>query len=399
MGGLHSLSRVAGNMPQKMEGGGVIPTVKTVVVASDMITPYGKGADICRAGLFSGRTAISGLKRFNTKSFQSGQAATIDGLTYHRQDSLVMQMVRALFDGTSAVIPEDANLILASTKGEIDLLERNILEGTGDVSLCNLRSLLEKVSALTGVKDPGTVVSAACASSATAVARAAAMIRSGSSDCVLVVACDGVTEFVYSGFSSLMAIDKSTAKPFDKNRNGLSLGEAAAFVLMMSETRAKREEREIVGEITGWGLSCDANHMTGPSRHAEGLVLSIKKALKSAHINESDVGFIAAHGTGTVYNDAMEMKAFQTVFKNRKRPVYSIKGAIGHTMGATGLVEVIIALRALKDKMVPPTVNLQEADESAHGWVSSEQCPVEKTGKALMTNAGFGGINAALILS
>jgi 3-oxoacyl-(acyl-carrier-protein) synthase len=386
-------------MPQKMEGGRVISTVKAVVVASDMITPYGKGADVCREGLFSGRTAISKLKRFNTKSFQSDQAATIDGLTYHQQGSLVMQMLRSLFDKTSAAIPEDAHLILASTKGEIDLLEKSILEGAGDVSICNLRSLLEKVSSLTGVKDPGMVVSAACASSATAVARAAAMVRNGRSDCVLVVACDSVTEFVYSGFSSLMAIDKSTAKPFDKNRNGLSLGEAAAFVLMMSEPRAKREEREIIGEIAGWGLSCDANHMTGPSRHAEGLVLSIKKALQSARVNERDVGFIAAHGTGTVYNDSMEMKAFHEVFKDGKRPVYSIKGAIGHTMGATGLVELIMALRSLKEKMVPPTVNLQEADEAAHGWVSSEQCPAEKNKKALMTNAGFGGINAALILT
>jgi 3-oxoacyl-[acyl-carrier-protein] synthase II len=95
----------------------------------------------------------------------------------------------------------------------------------------------------------------------------------------------------------------------------------------------------------------------------------------------------------------MEMKAFHAIFKDGKRPVYSIKGAIGHTMGATGLVEIIIALRALKEKMVPPTVNLQEADEAAHGWVSSEQSPVEKNKKALMTNAGFGGINAALILT
>ena len=107
---------------------------------------------------------------------------------------------------------------------------------------CSLTSLLKKVSVLTGVKDAGVVVSAACASSAAAIARAATMIRSKRSDCVLVVACDSVTEFVFSGFSSLMALDKFTARPFDKNRKGLSLGEAAAFVLVMSEARAKQEK-------------------------------------------------------------------------------------------------------------------------------------------------------------
>ena len=103
------------------------------------------------------------------------------------------------------------------------------------------------------------------------------MIRSGRSDCVLVVACDSVTEFVFSGFSSLMALEKIAAMPFDKNRSGLSLGEAAAFVLLMSEHRARKENREVLGEVLGWGVADDANHMTGPSRQSEGLILAIEK--------------------------------------------------------------------------------------------------------------------------
>ena len=347
----------------------------------------------------SGKTAISKLNRFSTRAFQSDYAATVKNLEYLQNDSLVKQMLKSLFNNCSELIPQDAKLILATTKGEIDLLEKKMLKGTGHVSDCNLNHLLKEVSVLAGVKDAGMIISAACASSTSAIARAAAMIRNRLSNCVLVVACDSVTEFVYSGFSSLMALDEFAAMPFDKNRNGLSLGEAAAFAIIMSESRAKREKRKIIGEIAGWGLSDDANHMTGPSRDSDGLILAIKKALKTACIKEREIGFISAHGTGTAYNDAMEIKAFQSVFKDKKIPVYSIKGGIGHTMGAAGLVESIIVLRALKERKVPPTVNLKDVDKDALGWVSPRKHSTAQNKTALLTNAGFGGINAALVLA
>jgi 3-oxoacyl-[acyl-carrier-protein] synthase II len=382
-----------------MESRGIPLSVeKAVVVSSDMVTPYGWGTDACWNNILSGKTGISRVNRFSTKSYQSDYAATIDGLTYHQNNSLVMQMIQSLFDKASVSIPQDTRFFLATTKGEIDLMEKSLLAGNGDVSACNFHYFLQKVCSHIGIKDTGMIISAACASSTTAVARAAALIRSGNADCVLVIACDSVTEFVFSGFSSLMALDKFAARPFDKNRNGLSLGEAAAFALIMSESRARREKREITGEIGGWGLSDDANHMTGPSRNSDGLILSINKALKSACIGAKDICFIAAHGTGTLYNDAMEMKAFHCIFRERT-PVYSIKGGTGHTMGATGLIEIIIALRSLREKTVPPTINLQDADADAHGWVSHQHRTIKTSKRALITNAGFGGINAAVVVA
>ncbi|MBI4838584.1 MAG: beta-ketoacyl-[acyl-carrier-protein] synthase family protein [Nitrospirae bacterium] len=315
-------------MPTKLEA---------VIAACDMVTPYGAGTDACWNGILSGRTAVSRLSRFSTSAFQSGYAATVEGLKYLKEDSLVMQMFRLLFVNNSFSLPEDMKFILATTKGEIDLLEKKFLTGKGDAGKSNPLHLLNKLSKLAGVNDSGIIISAACASSSAALAQAASMIRSGRSDCVLVAACDSVTEFVYSGFSSLMALDKSAARPFDKERSGLSLGEAAAYALVMSESRAKKEKRNIIGRIAGWGLSDDANHMTGPSRTSDGLIMAVNKALKSARIGEDGIGFISAHGTGTVYNDAMEMGAFHSVFK-KTLPVYSVKGAIGHTLGAAGLV-------------------------------------------------------------
>jgi 3-oxoacyl-(acyl-carrier-protein) synthase len=373
--------------------------MKAVVVASDMFTPYGMGSDSCWNGLLSGRTAISLVSRFNTAAFQSGVAATISGLAYKEKESLVMQMLTPLFKNSRVDIPEDAKLILATTKGEIDFLEKSILVGSGDPRESALNNLLKKVVELTGVRGGSMVVSAACTSSAAAIARAAALVRNRQGDCVLVVACDSVTEFIFAGFSSLMALDKAPARPFDKNRAGLSVGEAAAFALVMSEERARQEQRTIHGEIAGWGLSDDANHMTGPSRESEGLILAITKALTSAGASTEDIGAISAHGTGTVYNDAMEVRAFHAVFKRKQIPVYSVKGAIGHTMGAAGLVETIIALRSLREKIVPPTINMREPDGDAAGWVSSLMRPVERGEMALVTNAGFSGVNTALVLA
>ncbi|MBF0384404.1 MAG: beta-ketoacyl-[acyl-carrier-protein] synthase family protein [Candidatus Omnitrophica bacterium] len=374
-----------------------MPPIKTVVTACDLVTAYGEGALFCWNGILSSKSAIGKAERFSTASFQSSNAATVAGVKYLGEESLVIQMFLLLFNSNKALIPHDALLVLATTTGEIDILEKQVLEGAGDEKESRLGVLLEKVKALTKVKGEGTIISSACTSSIAALGFASSLIQSGKHDCVLVVAADAVTEFVFSGFSSLMALDPDKAKPFDKNRAGLSLGEGAGFVLLMSQSRAQREGRTTLGEIAGWGVAGDANHMTGPLRDGSGLKLAIQKALRSAELSSDDVGCISSHGTGTVYNDSMEMKAYKSVFENREVPLYSIKGAVGHTMGASGLIETVIALRVLEENIIPPTVGLADVDPEAKDWVSLEKRTLEKRA-ILLNNAGFGGVNAALLL-
>ena len=371
---------------------------RVVVVSSDIVTPYGWGLDSCWKGLMSRKTAISRFDRFSTNSFQSSYAAVIPDLKKISNKSLVMQMLEPLFQKKSSFIPADALLILATTTGEIDFLEEHVLNGTSDYAYSRLDYLLKKVRNISGVKDAGIVISAACSSSSAAIAQAAEKIVNAEHDCVLVVACDCVSEFVYSGFSTINALDKDQSRPFDKNRSGLSLGEAAGYVLLMSAERAARENRPIVSEVSGWGLSNDANHITGPSRDGEGLRLAIDKALKKAGVTPEEVGCIAAHGTGTIYNDSMELKAFNTVFRKRVTPLYSIKGGTGHTLGSAGLIEMMVAIRTLKEKVVPATVNMVTADSEAEGWALSEPRSFDSP-TTLSTNSGFGGINAALVLN
>lgn len=374
-----------------------MPQIKALAVACDLVTPYGWGIEACWQGLLSGETAIRPLERFCAGHLLTDKAATIPDLETSPDESLVMTMLTPLLTKASGLIPHDAPVILATTTGEIDFLERSVLKGSPAAEASRLDCLLGKVVHLAGSARPGIIISAACVSSSTAIARAASLIRDGECDCLLVVACDSVSEFVMAGFSTLMALDKDMARPFDQNRGGLSLGEAAGFILLMSEERAIRENRPIIGEIAGWGLTSDANHMTGPSRDGFGLGLAVEKALQSAGLPHDAVGSIAAHGTGTVYNDAMEMKAFTRIFPDRAVPTYSIKGGTGHTLGAAGLVEAIVAFRSLEEKIIPPTVNVCCVDEEAKGRVSPQPQPFNGQA-AVSTNSGFGGLNAALVL-
>ena len=375
--------------------------MKAVVVAQDLMTAWGSGVAACWQGALRGRPAFSRVERFRTDAFQSHLAALVAGLDAGAEDSLVMQMLRPLLAPLSGRLPAGTLVLVASTTGEVDLLERSLLSGEErpPVEESRLDRLAGRITTVLGVPEPGWIVSAACASSTVALAQAASLIAAGERECVLVVACDAVTEFVFAGFSSLMALDPEGARPFDRTRKGLTIGEAAGYALLMSAARAQREGRRVLGAVEGWGMSCDANHMTGPARDGAGLSRAIRQALKLAGVEPGAVGSASAHGTGTVYNDTMEMKAFRQVFGETAIPVYSLKGGVGHTMGAAGLVQMIVALRSLEEHVVPPSSNLGEVDPEAQGWVSPVAVRVEDRRMALSTNSGFGGVNAALVLS
>jgi len=370
--------------------------MKPVVVAADIITAYGQGMGCLWDGLCSGHTAIRPISRFPVEAFACKQAALIDALSVGSDDSLVMQMLRSLLEELDHDWPPQTKLLLATTTGEIDLLEQGVLDESKDTADSCMPLLLGKVAHLCGGLKNGMVISSACASSTAAIAHAASLIRAGIEESVLVVACDGVTEFVFSGFMALRALDNDRAHPFDQDRDGLSLGDGAGYMLIMSEERALRLGKPILGEIAGWGMSNDANHMTGPSRDGAGLKRAIELALKTGDIAAEEVGAVCAHGTGTVYNDSMEMKAFKAVF-DTPLPTFSIKGGTGHTMGSAGLIEAVLGLNMARRGMVPRTVGLSQVDDEAVGWVSSDNVTFDSEW-VLSTNSGFGGINAALLL-
>jgi len=370
---------------------------KVLIADYDIVCAYGKGINSFWKGLNSKKSAINKCTRFNTDFFKCDNAATIDSLQTNVKQSLVMQMINQLFSSEKKkIFTKNSFLISATTVGEIDLLEKEIFNNNENFQKSVLSCLGTKIQKVLKLNRPGIVISSACASSLSAIARASSLINNGKESCVVVVAADAVSEFVFSGFSSLMALDNNFAKPFDKNRDGLTVGEAAAYVVLVSEDFAEKNRIKNFGKIIGSAQSNDANHITSPSRNGDGLANAIQKTLEIADLHENKVGFIAAHGTGTKYNDATELKAFKKIF-SKSLPIFSVKGAIGHTMGSSGVVQLIAALESFKKNVLPPTIGLKNVDDDAKGWAAD--IPQKFDGKiALITNAGFGGINAATLL-
>ena len=248
-----------------------------------------------------------------------------------------------------------------------------------------------------GLAGTAVNISAAFASGTIALARAAMMIASGRADAVLVCAADLVSEFVFTGFSSLGALSHAPCTPFDRNRRGLSLGEGAAAPLLMSSERAMRDQRDCLAKVVGWGAAADATHITAPARDAAGLVASILQALAAAGLAAEEICAVSAHGTGTVYNDMMELTAIDRVFGERRVAVNSVKGAIGHTLGAAGAIEAVLGVLSLSRGILLPTAGFRDPERGAAGRVSPQ--PRALKGDVLLTtNSGFGGINAALLI-
>lgn len=373
--------------------------MKVVLASSDLVTAYGAGMAPLWAGLLAGRTAIDQFDWFNERNFTSRMAGVVPGMAAKDAEPRLRRLLWPLLAPLRNALPPATPLLLATTVGEVELLERAVL-GEGDsAEAARPDRLLLAIQAWLGLTGPAQVVSAACASGALALARAAALVAGGKAEAVLVVAADAVSELVYSGFSSLLALSSTPARPFDRDRDGLTIGEAAAWALVTHERNhlpARLGAPQAI--IAGWGCANDASHMTAPSRDGAGLRLAMDKALAPSGLKPTAVDFICAHGTGTAYNDAMEAEAFRRFFP-APRPFFSVKGGTGHTMGAAGLVELLVTAAALRHGVIPPTVGLQHPEPGFSDWLSAVPVAAPQATYALSTNSGFGGINTAVMLA
>ncbi|MBN1306843.1 MAG: hypothetical protein JXA18_02930 [Chitinispirillaceae bacterium] len=281
--------------------------------------------------------------------------------------------------------------IYAAAKGDIRSLEPDTMTRALPSPL--LADQAKQVSRITGITPASTmVISNACASGIVAVAVAKFLLEREMYSCAVVAGFDVISRFVTSGFHSLGALSPTGARPFDATRDGLTLGDGAALAVLRF-----REPSGGDTVITGADQSNDANHRTGPSRSGRGLYLAAAGTLKNSGVGPEQVGAVKCHGTATVYNDAMEAKAINLCFADRPPPCFSMKGAIGHTSGAGSLIELLLAEEFLRLKTIPPTINFTMPDPEA---------PIPVSGKAvsfaipsiLCLSAGFGGLNAALLL-
>lgn len=366
------------------------------IISAATVTALGNTLEEVWKRLLCGETAIRPVRRFPVEAYHTDVAGWIEDLGRSGEGSMIHDLLDRLFSALSSVLP-DAFLLTATTKAGIDNLEHLCRDRVADSGDILPSEVCETIRRNLGLKTGGININASCASSTVALARGAALITQGRADAVLICCLDLVTEFVFAGFSSLQAVSPGPCTPFDRDRKGLTIGEGAAALLLMSSERGQREGRTPLGTIEGWAVTNDAAHITAPSKEGRGLIQAIRLALGKANLAEEAIASICAHGTGTVYNDMMELTAFHEVFGGRHIPTYSVKGAVGHTMGAAGGIEAAICLRSLASGTVPPTTGFRRPEKGAEGMVRSD--PVSMVGDyVLSTNSGFGGINAAIIL-
>ena len=282
---------------------------------------------------------------------------------------------------------ERGAVILSTAKGEIGLLEK------GDAQAAVLPSLAERLRIGASLPTTPIVVSNACASGTLAIKLAADLIRAGSYDHVLVLGSDLLSHFTLSGFASLHALSVGPCRPFDHTRDGVSLGEAVAGVVLSNDASLFSAP---LGEYIAGGMGNDANHISGPSRTGEGLVRAVDAALRASGRTVQDVGHINAHGTGSVYNDRMEAVAFGRLGMEHI-PTNSHKGYFGHTLGAAGVLETILALHAMRRKQLPASLGANDLRELPPlNVLQANGAPLSIT--LLKTSSGFGGCNAAILL-
>ena len=256
-----------------------------------------------------------------------------------------------------------------------------------------------------GIKGPCFSVASACASGSDGLGTALMMLRTGMIDAALAGAAEstitstGVAAFDRVGAMSRRNDDYSmTPQPFDKNRDGLVMGEGAAVLVLERESSAKARGAAIFAELAGYGATADAYHVTAPHEYGQGGASAIRMALSSAGANIEDVGYINAHGTGTLLNDQSETRAIKASFGDLayKIPVSSTKSMTGHMMGATGALEAIFCVQAIREGILPPTINYRTPDPECDLDYIPNTARDAKISLAISNAFGFGGHNAVL---
>lgn len=381
--------------------------------------------DFTRA-LQNGACGIGAIDLFDTTGFRSqtgGQIKNFIARDYIPEKFSMKRMSRADKLSLAATLEalHDAGLYpspkelkeeigIAIGGGAGGLLEAeefysDYLKNNGkDANFCKLSSLFCASStdcnaSTFGFSGPKITFMTACSAGATAIGYARDLIVNDQASIMIAGGVEPMCRLTYAAFNALKSVDPATCRPFDKNRAGLSLGEAAAIMVLESLDSALNRGAEIYGEILGYGITCDSFHMTAPDEQASGAVRCMQAALKDGCLHIEDIDYINAHGTATPVNDVTETKAIKEVFGKRAYsiPVSSTKSMHAHTLGASGALEGIVSVLALHHGFIPPTINHREADPLCDlDYVTAGSRKADLCA-ALSNSFAFGGNNTTLI--
>lgn len=366
------------------------------LTATGVVCALGLGTDALWRGLLAGESRV-GPCDVEGERLVAAPAPLPTPEGEDRTDALVREAARQLTASPAwaSVEPARLGVCLGTTQGPIASWSQDQRTlATHRPATPSLATPTSNLARLLGARGPVACPSMACASSTAAIGLGLDWIRDGACDAVVAGGADALSGLVHAGFSCLKALDPERPRPFDRRRAGLAVGEGAALVLL------QRGRVEGAPLLAGWAQSADANHLTGPDPEGRGVARAIERALAEAGLAPADVGFISAHGTATDFNDLMESKAFIRVFGEQaaRIPVNSIKGAIGHTMGAAGAIEAVLCVLVLRHGVIPPTAGLEVVDPQIPLDVVRGAPRRAEVRTAVSTSSGFGGVNAAIVL-
>lgn len=405
---------------------------RVVLTGMGVVSPIGTGLKDFEQGLFAGRNGIDKITRFDPSGFRSQIGGEVSNLKVEdhfsskdmrrmdRFTQLGMIAAREAIDdagiNTDKQNPERIGVLVGSGVGGLESIERektNLLnKGPGRVSPFLVPMLITDIASAHiaikyGFMGPNLSISTACATGNHAIGEAFKIIQRGEAEAMIAGGTEAaITPLGLAGFCSMRALSTrndephKASRPFDRERDGFVMGEGAGILVLEELERAKKRGARIWAEIVGFGMSCDAYHITQPVEDGRGIWIAMQKSLEDAGINQQQVDYINAHGTSTPLNDKVETKAIKDLFAKRAYdiPVSSTKSMTGHLLGATGGVEIIACVLAIQNQMVPPTINYEFPDpECDLDYVPNESRQM-RVNTVMSNSMGFGGHNATLIV-
>ncbi|MDP3791247.1 MAG: beta-ketoacyl-[acyl-carrier-protein] synthase family protein [Candidatus Omnitrophota bacterium] len=394
---------------------------RVVVTGLGVISSIGIGKNAFWDNLLKGKSGISEVASYDTSKHVTHKGGEIKN--FNPEDFISKKRIRLIGRASQLAMSatklalEDAQLsdgsisnyktsvCLGTTMGEIQSVEKAdhtwIKSGqkeVGNLALYQspLNNIPSSVAMEFKLKGRNRIFTTACAAGNYAIGYGYDLLQFNESDIIVAGGSDSFSWIAFTGFNKVSATAPEKCQPFDKNRKGIIPGEGSGIVVLETLDQAKKRNAHIYAEILGYGLSCDAHHMTNPQ--AEGLASCMKNALKDAGLTPNDIDYISAHGTGTIFNDRAECAAIKQIFGDKKIPVSSIKSMLGHTMGAASAIEAITCCLVVENNIMPPTINYETPDPECDIDCVPNVSRKQTINIALNNGFAFGGNNACLVI-
>ncbi|MCG7853180.1 MAG: beta-ketoacyl-[acyl-carrier-protein] synthase family protein [Methanosarcinaceae archaeon] len=399
------------------------PKRRVVVTGLGVVSSIGIGVEEFWKNLIAGKSGISEIESFDTSAYPVHKGGEVKN--FHPEDFIDRRKLKHLGRASQMAIAatkmafEDSKLknkdvhragvILGTTMGESQILEeldkRWVEDGPDKltqelISAYMSNNLSVNVANYFGLSGFNAVMPTACSSANYAIGYGYDLIRSGQAELMVCGGVDAFSKVAFTGFNRLYAMAPEKCQPFDKNRKGMMLGEGAGVIILESLSHAQKRDSRSYSELLGYGLSCDAQHMTQPTEF--GVAACLERALLAGNIAKTEVSYISAHGTGTPQNDKVECAAIRKVFGELAStiPCSSIKSMLGHTMGAASAVEAISCSLVIIFGILPPTINFETPDlDCIFDCIPNHSIPRKNVRICLNNSCAFGGNNACLLFN